>query len=278
MNYRLITRTALFTALLPALLFLGACKKDSNSGGCDVSAVSYLFPLSQDRTLGAQTAAQIAADPTTYPILDSVKYKAAYTYLYAMRDKILANGKLTNASAFGWKLHIIKDDNTQNAFCTPGGYIYVYTGLIKYLEHEDDLAGVLGHEMAHADQRHGTKSMIEQYGLTTLITMVTGGSASTIQTLAANLLNLKYSRCHEAEADGYSVVYLNGSGYACNGAASFFTKLIASGQAGSTPAFLSDHPDPGDRVTSINAKATSLGCSTAAHTPSDYAAFKTTIP
>ncbi|MBK8659107.1 MAG: M48 family metalloprotease [Bacteroidetes bacterium] len=51
-----------------------------------------------------------------------------------MRDSILASGQLTHANDFVWKLYIIQDDNTQNAFCTPGGYIYVYTELIKYLD------------------------------------------------------------------------------------------------------------------------------------------------
>ena len=46
---------------------------------------------------------------------------------------------------------IIEDDDTLNAFAAPGGYIWIYSGLIKYLDHEDDLAGVLGHEIAHAD-------------------------------------------------------------------------------------------------------------------------------
>ena len=52
-----------------------------------------------------------------------------------------------------------------NAFCTPGGYIYVYTGLIKYLDNEAQLAGVLGHEIAHADLRHVTDQLTEQYGV-----------------------------------------------------------------------------------------------------------------
>ena len=50
------------------------------------------------------------------------------------------------------RVRIIDNDETLNAFCLPGGFIYVYTGLIKYLDSEDHLAGVLGHEIAHADQ------------------------------------------------------------------------------------------------------------------------------
>ena len=62
-------------------------------------------------------------------------------------------------SDFDWELKIIHDDETLNAFCAPGGYIYVYTGLIKFLAHEDNLAGVIGHEIAHADLRHSTQQL-----------------------------------------------------------------------------------------------------------------------
>jgi len=66
---------------------------------------------------------------------------------------------------FAWQVKIIDDPETLNAFATPGGYIYVYTGLIKFLDTEDQLAGVMGHEIAHADLRHSTRQMTSSYGV-----------------------------------------------------------------------------------------------------------------
>ncbi|MES2388367.1 MAG: M48 family metalloprotease [Bacteroidota bacterium] len=273
-----LSKLRLPVMMLGCFMLFNSCKKDEADTSCDLFDLD-LFPISKDVALGAEVAGQIAADPTTYPVLDSVKYAAAYKYLYDMRDRILQGGKLDHAADFKWQLRIINDKNTLNAFCTPGGYIYVYTGLIEYLDKADDLAGVLGHEMAHADRRHSTKTLQSQYGISILLQIALGQNPGALATLATNLLTLKYSRCHEAQADEYSVIYLSSTSYSCSGAASFFEKLIATGQTGSTPAFLSTHPGEASRVTAITTKAANLGCSTAPSTTGgSYADFKALLP
>lgn len=252
---------------------------------CSLAAISSckdgginIFSIEDDKNLGAQVEAEIAANPTEYPLLPRTGNEAQYAYLEAMRDEILASGKLNHRSDFVWKLYIIKDDATLNAFCTPGGYIYVYTGLIKYLDNASSLAGVLGHEMAHADRRHSTDQMTQQYGLTTLLQIVAGENPGQLATIAANLTSLAFSRGHEKEADEYSVIYLCPTTYRANGAASFFEKLGPEGQG--APAFLSTHPAPENRVININKKDTDLGC---ANTPSpqvettNYNTFKASL-
>jgi predicted Zn-dependent protease len=251
------------------LLVFNSCK--NKDGGVNI------FSLDDDKKLGAQVAQQIAGDPAHYPLLSEADYPQAYTHLRQIRDRILNSGNVNHKADFAWEVKIIRDDTTLNAFCTPGGYIYVYSGIIKYLDTEDQLAGVLGHEIAHADRRHSTDAMTQEYGIQTLVNIVLGKDTGALSGIAENLLFLKYSRNHEAEADEYSVIYLSGTPYQCNGAAGFFTKLESAGNAKSTPEFLSTHPDPNNRITAINDKAKSLGCST---TPSgfDYAAFKASLP
>jgi predicted Zn-dependent protease len=226
--------------------------------GCKDGGVN-IFTIEDDKTFGAQVEAEIAANPTEYPLLPRTGNEAAYAYLEAMRDEILASGKLNHRTDFVWKLYIINDDNTQNAFCTPGGYIYVYTGLIKYLDNASSLAGVLGHEMAHADRRHSTDQMTEQYGLSTLLQIVVGENQNALADIAANLTSLAFSRGHEKEADEYSVEYLCPTQYRADGAADFFIKINNSG-AQQPPAFLSTHPNPENRVTNIQTKENDLGC------------------
>lgn len=235
-------------AYLAYFLSLSSCKKP------------LLFGLGQQKALGIQVRDQILAEPAKYPILDEKTNLQAYTYIRKMTQNILNSGKIENKAAFDWEVRIIKDDKTMNAFCTPGGYIFVYTGLIKYLDSDDQLAGVMGHEMAHADRQHSARQMEEQYGAALLVEIALGRkTGAELKQVATGLIGLKFSRNHETEADAYSVTYLSGTQYRCNGAADFFVKIGASGQA-QQPEFLSTHPNPGNRVEAINAKAKSISC------------------
>ena len=254
---------SLITPMLTAALLVTSCtsEKDAaftdNCGGkAPGGAVGVLMPISQDLQMGDATRAQIETDPTTYPILDSATYHVAYGHLYRMRAAILNSGKVYYKDDFPWRLRIIKDDNTLNAFCTPGGYIYVYTGIIKYLDNETQLAGVLGHEIAHADRRHSANQMLKQYGLQTLIDIFTSGSTQQIAQIGAQLIALKFSRTDETEADDYSVRYLLGTEYDPQGAKYFFQKI---GGSTSVPEFLSTHPNPDNRVTNIEETWKCLG-------------------
>lgn len=260
-------------------IFLAATLSVLSFNSCtDKDGSINIFPVSKDIELGAQVSAQIESDHATYPLipLTGGNNERAHAYLNAIVDKIKATGKLDYKDEFAWKVRIIKDDNTLNAFCTPGGYIYVYTGLIKYLDKADHLAGVMGHEMGHADHRHSTDAMTRDYGVQTLLDIVLGKSSQgTLVQMAASLASLKYSRGNESEADDSSVDYLGGTGYACSGAAGFFEKLIADGQNPQVPQFLSTHPNPDNRVAAIHAKATANGCSeTYSSGESDFAQFK----
>ncbi|MDW8272607.1 MAG: M48 family metalloprotease [Chitinophagales bacterium] len=215
-----------------------------------------LFTIQDDIALGRQTHEEILRNPGEYPILNESTNKAAYNYLYAMRDALLnSSNHFEHKNDFEWKIYIIDRDDVLNAFCTPGGYIYIYTGLIKYLDDASSLAGVLGHEMAHADRRHSTRQMTEIYGIQALLSFI-GGSAQQIAEIAAQLIVLKFSRNHEKEADTYSVKYLCGTRYRADGAADFFKKIGSQG----IPEFLSTHPDPGNRVANITKQKQELGC------------------
>jgi len=233
--------------------------------GCDENNNIVLFSIQNDIDLGKQVSEEIAADPTTYPVMDKSTNAEAYAYLEAVKNAILNSGSVAYKDQFVWQLHIIKDDETLNAFATPGGYIYVYTGLIKYLDNVDDLAGVMGHELAHADLRHTSRNLQKSYGVSFLLSLLIGENSGDLTKiagqLAGNVAGLAFSRDYEKEADAQSVVYLAKTDYACNGAATFFEKLEASGQSGG-PAFLSTHPSPTSRIEDINAKATEEGCDT----------------
>jgi len=250
------------------LLAFSACK---NGLGLNV------FTLQQDKQLGDKLKAEILSNPSKYPVLPYQGNEKAYNYLYAMRDEILKSDKIRYRSQFKWELHIIKDDKTLNAFAAPGGFMCVYTGLIKYLEHADHLAGVLGHEIAHADQRHSTQAMTKAYGLQVVTQVAAGSGGGQLAEIAAGLTQLSFSRGHEKDADEHSVEYLCDTRYASNGAAGFFEKLVANKAAGGTPAFLSTHPSPKNRVKDINDLAKKLRCKTTMADNTGWAQFKASV-
>ena len=258
--------------LLGAILSLSTCKKDSDNPGLN------LFTLDDDKQMGKQTDSTILANPGEYPVLNRAQYPAAYNYLLSIRDKILASGKVEHKDDFDWEVKIIKDDSVLNAFCTAGGYIYVYTGLMKYLDSEDQLAGVMGHEMGHADRRHSTIALTQQYGITTLLSIIFGNDPSLLAQVANSLIGFKFSKDHERDADAHSVIYLCPTEYNAAGASGFFEKLEASGQAGGTPEFLSTHPNPENRIASIKAKKSELGCTGTATKTTEYQQFLSTLP
>lgn len=218
-----------------------------------------LFTVQQDREFGAQVAAEIDGNPREYPILDSASNVEAYQMIYKIRDKILSSGEVDFVEDFGWRLRIIKDDSTLNAFCTPGGYIYVYTGILKFLDNEAQLAGVMGHEIAHADQRHSTRQMTKLFGVNVMLEILAGNRAMLKQMTSA-LVGLKFSRSHETEADEYSVRYLCPTEYDAAGGAGFFKKIEEMG-GDRPPEFLSTHPNPGDRIEKFYNTKNGLGCS-----------------
>jgi predicted Zn-dependent protease len=251
---KMMKASFLFTGVL-ILLFIVSCRSSSES---TQRKGFNLFTIDQDKQLGAQVAHEIDSNKREYPLLDSIKYREVYRYLYKVRDNILNSGKVSYRSEFLWKLHVIHNDSVLNAFCTPGGYIYVYTGILKFLDSEDQLAGVLGHEIGHADRRHSTRQMTQMFGIQLLLDVL-AGNRNALKQVTGALIGLKFSRNHEIEADEQSVIYLCPTAYNAAGGAGFFEKIQAMG-GGRVPEFLSTHPDPGNRIEHFYNSKTTMGC------------------
>ena len=245
--------TRIKSYLFFSLIFVfSSCAVTKEGGGFN------LFTPEQDIQLGKEVSKQIESDPEQFPILPEYGNEEVYRYIRKITSKILSSGKVAHQEDFAWEVKIIDKADVLNAFATPGGYIYVYTGLIKFLDSEDQLAGVMGHEIAHAAQRHSTRQMTKIYGVAALSSIVTGNAdPGLMEQIALSLLSLKFSRAHETESDMYSVIYLCETDYNAAGAAGFFQKID---EADNPPEFLSTHPDPGNRIEKIETKAKELGC------------------
>jgi beta-barrel assembly-enhancing protease len=242
------------------------------AAGCNVN----VFSLQDDRELGAALHEEIMGDATTFPVLDRVGNEGIYGNVERIRDQILDSGEVGLADEFDWTVTVIHDDDVLNAFAAPGGYLYVYTGLIASLDSEDEFAGVMGHEIAHADLRHSTQQLTRMYGISTLFDLlIKGDTGRTVADIAASLAGLGFSREHETQADAFSVLYLCETSYAADGAAGFFESI--EGSVG-MPEFLSTHPNPSNRVEDIQIEAEMLGCDTAPNPDAQWVKVLATLP
>lgn len=226
------------------------------------SCGANIFSVEDDVKMGGELDQQIKQDSKEFPVLQG--HQDIKNYVNSLGKYVLENSKyIQYKNIFPYKFEIIHDDSTVNAFCIPGGYIYVYTGLIKYLDNEAALTGVIGHEIAHAERRHMTQRLTSYYGVSVILSLVLGSNPNQLGEIAANLFVglgfLANSRADEEEADNYSIKYLTGTKY-YPGAITFFFDKIREEQKkkGETPGeldrLLATHPLPQDRIDNVIVK------------------------
>jgi beta-barrel assembly-enhancing protease len=209
-----------------------------------------LFSSAQDIELGREAAAQVAKEQ---PMVRNAELS---NYLTGLVQRL---AKSPHASTeFQFSVQAISDKNV-NAFALPGGPLYVYTGLISLAGSEAELAGVLAHEMSHIRLRHGT-NQASKANLFQLPLMLAGGLAGDGLLgqltqlgigLGANSVLLKMSRTAETQADYNGAQIMAEAGYNPLAMAQLFEKLEAQDGQARTAQFLSDHPNPGNRIKAV---------------------------
>jgi predicted Zn-dependent protease len=172
-------------------------------------------------------------------------------------------------SRTGWEVQLFDDPNP-NAFALPGGKVGVNTGMFTVARNQDQLAGVIAHEMAHVIFRHAGERVSQQMAAGVGIQALgayTGSRTSPQNTrmlmsalgLGAQLgVMLPFSRKHESEADIYGQQYMARAGFDPNGAVALWQNMIAASRSGRVPTILSTHPNPQSRVQELAANAPRL--------------------
>jgi hypothetical protein len=218
-----------------------------------------LFSRQDDVKVGQENAKQVLQQ------YEVVKNPFVQEYVQRLGQK-LASMPEAKQSGFEFSFTVLNVDEI-NAFALPGGPMFIYTGLLKAVDNEAQLAGVMGHEMSHVILRHGTHEATKANGIQLLVGGVAGlfggSSDSTAGKLAqaglgmaGNSVILKFSRDAESEADALGSHLMSEAGYDPVQMAKFFEKLASNGQQG--PQFLSDHPNPGNREAAIRAEMSTL--------------------
>jgi predicted Zn-dependent protease len=147
---------------------------------------------------------------------------------------------------------------------TPGGHVYVYSGLLLEAEDEAEVAGVVGHEIGHVVARHAARQMIYTYGYGALASIALGKDPSLLEQIAAQIAGQGFlsanSRGDEDEADELGLGYLHRGGWDPRGLPRFFRKL--KDQEGKVPAVMSwfsSHPTTSSRIENLRGRIDTRG-------------------
>lgn len=163
----------------------------------------------------------------------------------SLADRICSKNKLERSNL---KLHILEKDEV-NAFALPDGHLVIYTGLIMDCENQEELAGVIGHEMAHIALNHVMKKLVKEFGLSALISITTGhGGSGTIQETAKTLSSTAFDRKLERAADLKSVEYLQAASINPSPFADFLNRMGEEGGEIKALSWISTHPDSKERA------------------------------
>ncbi|PTM10984.1 MAG: peptidase M48 Ste24p [Bacteroidetes bacterium] len=166
----------------------------------------------------------------------------------------LVNNSIARQTGYKYDFHLLADEKTINAFALPGGQIFITYALFSKLKNEDQLAGVLGHEIGHVVGRHSAERMANQGLMEGIINGVAVGfDPNTAQGAAgiAQMLNMSYGRDDELQSDDLGVKFMMKSNYNPEAMIGVMEILKAAAGPNRTPERMSTHPDPENRVEKI---------------------------
>jgi len=166
--------------------------------------------------------------------------------------KRLVNNSIVRRSQYPFEFHLLRDDRTVNAFALPGGQVFITAALYSKFENEDQLAGVLGHEIGHVIHRHGAERMASSgfiQGLIQSVMIGSGGSGSMAQiaNVVGQYSSMSYGRDQELESDDFGVRMMLEAGYDAENLVGVMDILEAASGGSRTPEFQSSHPSPENR-------------------------------
>jgi len=231
--------------------FFSGCSTVSETGRSQLMLVSP----AQEAQMGLSAFSQIKKTEkiSTDPALN------ARIQRIGKRIETSVGREIPNAQ---WEF-VVFDSPTVNAFALPGGKVGVYTGLIKLAASDDEIAIVMGHEIAHVTSRHGAERTSQNYAVAGVgLLAAVGMEAKHVDPAKRNIAlaayglgaqvgyMLPYSRLHESEADSIGLRFAAGAGYDPRAGASFWKKMSAQGGA-KPPAFLSTHPSDSARIANL---------------------------
>ena len=254
------------TAALALTVALAACgtQQTTTTGSAVGVERKQTFSISSE-TINAQAAqsyAEMIAQARSKGVLN--KDAALTARVRGIANRLIAKAPVLrpDSTSWAWEVNVFADKEI-NAFCFPGGKIGVYSGLITRLNLTDDeIAQVMGHEIAHALREHTREQQSREQGVSLVSSMIGAvgeaygvSSAGQIASIGADLgFNLPFSRAHETEADQLGIELAARAGYNPDAAVTLWDKMQRV-DGGEVPQILSTHPNSGNRQASLRVLA-----------------------
>jgi predicted Zn-dependent protease len=173
----------------------------------------------------------------------------------------LVQSSVAQETGYPYEFTLLADSETINAFALPGGQVFITEALLSRLETEGQLAGILGHEIGHVVARHGAQRIAQQelaQGLTGAFVLATydpenpsSQNAAYIAQMVNSLITMKYGREDELQSDSIGVDIMADAGYDPRALIQVMEILEEASGGNRSPEFLSTHPNPGNRVATI---------------------------
>ena len=261
-----MTKKYFLSLLLAAAIAVTGCApvQTTKSGTVGVQRKQVmLLSEKQVESMSAQSYVQTLKEADSKKALNTDTQEVERVRTIAKR--LIAQTGTFRQDALNWKWEInVQESKEVNAYCMAGGKIMVYTGLIQQLKPSDDeLAAVIGHEIAHALREHSREQMSQAYaqqfgllGLAAIVGVATKDANNASKTLAlggtvaALALTLPHSRRAEHEADEIGLELAARAGYNPNAAVTLWEKMAKVGGQ-KPPEFLSTHPSDASRIADI---------------------------
>ncbi|MDH1262127.1 M48 family metallopeptidase [Pseudomonas sp. GD03944] len=257
-----MNRSLSLSALAAALMLAGCQAVNTTSGGAvGVERKQYMFSMLSTQEVNqmyAQSYQQTLSEASGQGKLD--KNSANAKRLRVIADRLIKQAPLfrPDSAQWQWEVNLI-DSPELNANCGPGGKIIFYSGIIEKLKLTDDeIAAIMGHEMAHALREHGREAMSKAYGVQVAkqgagaLFGLGEGTMAMADTVVQYSLTLPNSRGNENEADLIGLELAARGGYNPNAAVSLWQKMAAASE-GAPPEFMSTHPSSSSRIASLQA-------------------------
>lgn len=252
---KLLTTTVMAASL--SALTLTGCSSTTGAGAVGVDRQQLLLVSSEQvLELSAQSYNKAIQDARRKGVLDT--NKAQLNRLKGIATRLVSQVKVyrPDAAKWNWEVHTIKS-NELNAFVMPGGKVMFYTGIIDRLNLSDDeIAAIMGHEMAHALREHSRERLSREYATQTGIGVAAGifglsQNQAQLAGLAGDLgLSRPHSRTQESEADQIGLELMARAGYNPQAAITLWQKMQRASQ-GEPPQFLSTHPTSSNRIAQL---------------------------
>lgn len=187
------------------IILLSSCKKTDDT---IIHIIKDEYNFEDQNEIGKTLKNLILHSPDRFPILNQNEHTEFYKYINTLVDMLANTDKVENRLTFNWDATIIHDDNITTAFITPGGHLFIYTGLLKFINSENELFSILAHELYYADSGILMKRLESEFGKEVMGDLLLGYDFPETRDVANNIRDLVIEESDVLVADRYALTLI----------------------------------------------------------------------